>query len=78
MNQDNNNKIEGGTAKKIGRLAGCHVETKKAKAAKNQIRKHSLTFGGSLNNIECMKITGVSRNSFYKYKRELRAELNAG
>ena len=47
------------------------LETKKAKAAKETIKQHSRDFGGSLADPECMKLAGCSRNSFYKYKREL-------
>ena len=38
---------------------------------KAEIRKHSKDFGGTLNDIECMKLTGIARNTFYKYKREM-------
>ena len=47
------------------------LETKKAKAAKETIKQHSRDFGGSLADPECMKLAGCSRNSYYKYKREL-------
>jgi len=46
--------------------------TKKSKAAKEIIRKHSKDFNGSLNDVDVMKLTGLSRNTFYKYKRELK------
>lgn len=48
--------------------------TKKAIAAKEIIRKHSKDFGGDLSDSKCMAIAGVSRNTFYKYKKELQAE----
>lgn len=57
--------------KRIGQPKGAKLETKKAKAAKAVIRQHSKTFGGSLSDTECAKLAGISRNSFYKYKREL-------
>ena len=57
--------------KQIGRKQGSKVETKKSKAAKEIIQKHSKSFGGTLNDPECQKLAGISRNSFYKYKREL-------
>lgn len=50
--------------------------TKKAAAAKEIIRKHSKDFGGDLNDLKCMAAAGVSRNTFYKYKRELQAQMN--
>lgn len=58
--------------KQIGREAGKTYETKKAKAAKELIKKHSLDFGGSLTDNECMELTHLARNTYYKYKRELK------
>jgi DNA invertase Pin-like site-specific DNA recombinase len=57
--------------KQIGRKQGATIETKKSKAAKEIIRKHSKSFGGTLNDSECQQLAGVSRNSYYKYKREI-------
>lgn len=61
--------------KTIGREAGRKVETKKAREQKEVIKKHSKAFGGSLSDVECMKITGLARNTFYKYKREIKSGL---
>ena len=60
--------------KQVGRLAGSKVETKKAKASKEIIRKHSKDFDGSLSDADVIKLTGLARNSYYKYKRELKDE----
>ena len=61
--------------KQIGRATGATVTTKKSKAAKELIRKYSRDFDGTLNDIEVLKMIGnISRNSYYKYKAELRAE----
>lgn len=60
--------------KQIGRAEGVKVETKKSKIAKEQIKKFSISFGGSLNDIDLMKLTGLARNTFYKYKREIKEE----
>lgn len=60
--------------KQIGRQAGTKVETKKAKANKVRIMELSRDFKGTNTDAEVMKITGLARNSYYKYKRELRAE----
>lgn len=57
--------------KQVGRAAGAKITTKKELTAKEVIRRHSKDFGGSLADPECMKLAGCSRNSFYKYKREL-------
>lgn len=58
--------------KQIGRANGARVETKKSKVSKEVILKHSKDFNGRLEDAEVMKLTGLSRNTYYKYKRELR------
>ena len=60
--------------KRIGREEGAKVITKKSIRAKEQIKKYSADFEGTLNDIDCMKLIGVSRNSYYKYKRSLKEE----
>lgn len=60
--------------KQIGQKPGAKLTTKKSIEKKAEILKHSKDFGGSLNNIDCIKLTGLSRNTFYKYKKELRQE----
>ena len=49
-------------------------EKVKAAAAKEIIRKHARDFSGTLTDVECIKLTGLARNTYYKYKRELRGE----
>jgi len=61
--------------KQIGQREGAKLNVKKAQPAKDIIRKHSKDFGGTLNDTETMKLAGVSRNTFYKYKKELANEL---
>lgn len=58
--------------KQIGREQGTKVETKKSKASKEIIIKHSKDFNGTLEDAEVIKLTGLSRNTYYKYKKELR------
>lgn len=57
--------------KQIGQKSGIVYETKKSLRAKEIIRKHNVSFGGSLNNDETIKQAGISKKSFYKYKKEL-------
>ena len=57
--------------KQIGQVKGSKLTTKKSLAAKELIRKHSKDFGGTLGDAEVIKLAGISRNSYYKYKREL-------
>ena len=59
--------------RQIGQRKGTTYETRKAKAAKDIILRHNKSFGGSLIDEETMKQAGISRKSFYKYKRELRS-----
>lgn len=58
--------------KRIGLEAGTKLTTKKSIASKELIRKHSVDFGGGLNDAEMMRLTGLARNTYYKYKRELK------
>lgn len=58
--------------KTIGIEKGRKLTTKKSVSAKEQIKKYSIDFCGTLNDIEVIKITGLSRNTYYKYKKELK------
>lgn len=58
--------------KQIGQVQGRKLVTKKSVESKKTIQKHSVDFGGSLSDSELMKMTGLSRNTFYKYKREIK------
>ncbi len=60
--------------KQIGQPKGATYETQKARVAKEIIRKHNKAFGGSLTDVETMRQAGISKKSFYKYKRELRED----
>ena len=62
--------------KQIGRKKETKVITRKSISAKEIIMKHSKTFNGNLNDIEVMQLTGLSRNTYYKYKRDLKSESN--
>lgn len=61
--------------KQIGQKQGAKLTTKKSISAKEQIKKHSKDFNGSLTDVDCMKLIGLARNTFYKYKRELKDEI---
>lgn len=61
--------------KQIGQVKGAKLTTKKSIQAKQDIKKYSKDFNGSLKDIEVMKLIGVARNSYYKYKKELVEEL---
>ena len=60
--------------KTLGRPKGAKPHIRKEAPAKEIIRKHSRDFNGTLTDADVMKLAGISRNTFYKYKRELREE----
>ena len=59
--------------KQIGQKPGAKLTTKKSIIAKEIIQKHNKSFGGSLNDAETIRQAGISRKTFYKYKKELLA-----
>ncbi len=61
--------------KQIGQRRGAKLTTKKSIEAKQQIQRYSKDFDGSLSDVDCLKLTGLARNTYYKYKRELKVEL---
>ena len=60
--------------KQIGQKKGAVFTVKKAVYAKRKILEHNKTFGGSLSDKETQELAGISRNSLYLYKRELKEE----
>lgn len=58
--------------KQIGGRPGAKLTTQKSIAGKETIRKYSKEFDGTLNDQEVMRLCGLARNTYYKYKRELR------
>ena len=60
--------------KQIGQRSGSTLTTKKSITAKQGILKYSKDFGGSLTDVECMKLLGIARNTYYKYKAQLKNE----
>ena len=60
--------------KQVGGIKGKKLNVKKAIVAKSKIQELSKDFGGSLSDKDLMAIVGVSRNTYYKYKREIMIE----
>ena len=56
----------------IGLTKGTTLITKKSVECKAIIKKHSKDFGGSLEDPDVIKLCGCSRNSYYKYKKEIK------
>lgn len=63
--------------KQIGQRQGAKLNVKKKSPCKDIILKHNKDFNGNLNDSETMKLAGISRNTFYKYKAELIEEINS-
>lgn len=62
--------------KQIGNEKGTKLITKKSIKAKDEIKAKSKDFGGTYTDKDLIKVLGLSRNTFYKYKKELIEELN--
>ncbi len=60
--------------KQIGQKQGAKLDTKKSKAAKEIIKRYSKDFEGQLEDQAVIKLAEISRNTYYKYKRQLRAD----
>ena len=60
----------------IGLTKGITLTTKKSIDCKAIIKKHAKDFGGTLDDPDVIKLCGCSRNSYYKYKRELKENKN--
>lgn len=58
--------------KQIGQTPGRKLNIKKSAPCKEQIKKYSRDFDGTLTDAECIKLIGIARNTYYKYKREIR------
>ena len=58
----------------IGLAKGTSLTTKKSIECKALIKKHSKDFGGTLDDPDVIKLCGCSRNSYYKYKKEVRTD----
>ena len=62
--------------RQIGQVPGRKLHVKKAAATKELILKHSRDFNGTLADTDCIKLIGIARNTYYKYKRELRDDMS--
>ena len=64
------------SGKKLGRPHGRCI-TEKERKAKNIIIKRDKLFGGDLCPTDCMKVIGISRNTYYRYRKDLQQTTNA-
>lgn len=63
------------SGKQIGIAKGTTLTTKKSIQAKEIILKHSADFNGTLNDTEVITLCGINRKTFYKYKKEIKDDL---
>ena len=73
--QQKNKSLPEQEQKQIGQKKGAKLTTKKSIEKKKIIMEKSKDFNGNNNDIDCMKLTELSRNTYYKYKRELQESL---
>ena len=59
--------------KQIGAVSGSKLNVRKKKPAMEAIKKYNRDFEGSLSDIDTMKLVELSRNTYYKYKKELKS-----
>ena len=60
--------------KQIGRAKGRVITTKKSVEMKEKIQKMAKDFGGNMTDKEVIETLKIARNTYFKYKRELREE----
>ena len=64
--------------KQVGNVKGQKYTTKKSLEMKARIKELSKDFAGHNNDIEVMKILGIAKNTYYKYKKEIANDLEGG
>ena len=60
----------------IGQKTGAKLTTKKSLEIKPKILKYSKSFNGSLSDKDTIKLLGIDRKTYYKYKKELKQQQN--
>lgn len=61
--------------KQIGQKQGAKLNVKKKAPAMELIKKYSKDFNGNLKDTEVMQLVKIARNTYYRYKKELRESL---
>lgn len=61
--------------KQIGRAIESKITTKKSVEMKEKIVKMSKDFNGSMTDKEIIEVLGIARNTFYKYKKQIRGNM---
>ena len=55
------------------RQKGTKVITQKSIKAKQDIQKLSRDFDDTLSDVDCIRLIGITRHTYYKYKAELKS-----
>lgn len=63
--------------KQVGQEQGKKLNVKKSARAKEIIKRYSMDFDGSLEDQAVIKLAEISRNTYYKYKKELKMSASA-
>lgn len=64
--------------KQIGQKKGVVLNVKKKEPIKAEIRKKSISFGGTYTDVDLIRMLKIARNTYYKYKKEITEELQGG
>ena len=64
--------------KQIGQVTGSKLLIEKERPAKQRIIELSKDFDGTLKDADVMKIVGLARNTYYKYKKDMKDRVAAG
>lgn len=62
--------------KQIGQIKGNRLTTRKSQEMKPRIQKMSKAFNGNMSDKEVMEILKLSRNTYYRYKKDLLSTLS--
>ena len=61
--------------KQIGQRKGVVLQVKKKEPIKQEMLKKSKDFKGTMTDTDLIKVLGIARNTYYKYKKELKEEF---
>lgn len=61
--------------KQIGQKRGATLNIKKKEPLKKEIQKKSKSFDGAMSDADLIKVLGIARNTYYKYKKEISEEI---
>lgn len=63
------------SGRQVGGVKGRKLHTKKSDIQKPLIIKYARDFNGTLTDADTIKLLGISRNTYFRYKKQIREEL---